>query len=182
MEMLSALGTAHNMSIEPVQLVPDEHSATISSSRIRAALQSGQITLAASMLGHDPVISGPVLQGDQRGRLLSFPTANLSLAHLLAPAFGVYAVEAQLGMPATGARLRGVANIGVRPTVNDRGILCEVHLFDFDQDIYSERLTVYLKDFIRSEAKFSGLDALKSQIAKDVEAAKSLLPQPSLTA
>lgn len=182
MDILAELGTHHSMAITPVSLVPDEHSATISSSRIRAALQSGQIALASSMLGHDPVISGPILQGDQRGRLLSFPTANLSMTNLLAPAFGVYAVEAQLGEPANGAKLYGVANIGVRPTVNDRGVLCEVHLFDFDQEIYGERLTVYVKDFIRSEAKFNGLEELKAQIAKDVEAAKRLLPQPSLTA
>lgn len=182
MQTLTELGTAYDMSVTPVSLLSDDHAATISSSRIRAALQSSQIALAASMLGHDPVISGQVLKGDQRGRLLDFPTANLPLTDVLAPAFGVYAVEAQIGTPADGVRLQGVANIGVRPTVNDRGILCETHIFDFDQDIYGERLTVYLKGFIRNEAKFNGLEELKAQIAKDVETARSLLPHTSLTA
>ena len=109
MGMLAELGQLHDMTVTSVQLVPDEHSATISSSRIRAALQSGQIALATSMLGHDPVISGTILQGDQRG-VLAFPTARLSMTNLLAPAFGVYAVEAQLGMPADGVKLHRVAN------------------------------------------------------------------------
>ena len=182
MSSLAKLGAQVGISVTSVPLLQDEHAATISSSRVRAALQSGQVALAAAMLGHDPVIAGTVQQGDQRGRLLQFPTANLSLSSLLAPAFGVYAVEAQLGTPASGPRLQGVANIGIRPTVNDRGVLGEVHLFDFDRDIYGERLTVYLKAFIRAEKKFSGLEELQAQIAKDAHSARTLLPSSSLTA
>lgn len=200
MDTLKQLGAACNIEVSPVPLLQDAHAAIISSSRIRAALQSGQVELAANMLGHDPVIAGPVLQGDQRGRLLNFPTANLSLTGVLAPAFGVYAVEALI-VPALEAsdnqlsdkkmphtqnvesnRLQGVANIGIRPTVNNRGILCETHLFDFDQDIYSERLYVYLKHFIRAEQKFNGIEELQAQIAKDADTARTLLPHTSLTA
>lgn len=187
MTALKALAGAHDIDVTALALLADEHAAILSSTRIRAALQSAQVELAAAMLGHDPVISGVVVGGDQRGRLLSFPTANIMLNDVLAPAFGVYAIEAQLGVPATGPqapklRLQGVANIGIRPTVNDRGLLGEVHLFDFDRDIYGMRLTVYLKSFIRAEKKFGGLDELQAQIAKDAQSARSLLPPPLLTA
>ena len=182
MSMLEQLGATCDIHVTSVPLLHDVHAATLSSSRIRAALQSGQIEHAAEMLGHSPIIAGPVLLGDQRGRLLDFPTANLALNDVLTPAFGVYAVDALISSTGAPRKLQGVANIGVRPTVNDRGILCEVHLFDFDEDIYGERLSVYLKHFIRAEQKFNGLEELKAQITKDAEAARSLLPPSTLTA
>jgi len=114
--------------------------------------------------------------GDQRGRLLDFPTANLTLGECLEPAFGVYAVTAELFDKAGQIRqLKGVTNIGRRPTVNDRGVLAETHLFDFDEDIYGCGLTIYLQAFLRPEQKFDGLDALREQIAKDAAQARQIL-------
>ena len=141
-----------------------------------AALQAGQIDLAADMLGRQPSISGPIVMGDQRGRFLDFPTANIELGKCLEPAFGVYAVTAELEK-VDGRRqsLMGVTNIGRRPTVNDRGVLAETHLFDFDEEIYGCQLTVHLHAFLRPEQKFDGLDALRDQIAKDAEQARQIL-------
>ena len=94
----------------------------------------------------------------------------------MAPAFGVYAVTAALKTPnGTTRQLAGVANIGKRPTVNDRGILAEAHLFDFAEDIYGQRLSLNLHSFIRPEQKFDGLEALTAQIARDVVSARQIL-------
>ena len=159
---------------QPVTLLTDENKMVISSSRIRAALQAGQVGLAADMLGTPHQISGEVLTGDQRGRLLDFPTANLGMQHYLHPAFGVYAVTAWLpDRPELGV-MRGVCNIGQRPTVNNRGVLAEAHLFEFDEDIYGQRLTLALIDYIRTEQKFPSLDALKDQIEADCNTARQI--------
>ena len=159
---------------QPVTLLTDENKMVISSSRIRAALQAGQVGLAADMLGTPHQISGEVLTGDQRGRLLDFPTANLGMQHYLHPAFGVYAVTAWLpDRPELGV-MRGVCNIGQRPTVNYRGVLAEAHLFEFDEDIYGQRLTLALIDYIRTEQKFPSLDALKDQIEADCNTARQI--------
>ena len=182
MESLSDLGAQMGMQVTPVHLLSDEHASVVSSSRIRAALQAGQVDLAAEMLGRPMLISGQVIEGDKRGRTLGFPTANIMLDNLLVPALGVYAVDAWLGQPVGAPVASGVCNIGRRPTVNDRGILAETHLFDFDQDIYEQRLTIALKGYIRAEVKFSSLDALQRQIAEDVEAARSYAPSEILTA
>ncbi len=159
---------------QPVTLLTDENKMVISSSRIRAALQAGQVGLAADMLGTPHQISGEVLTGDQRGRLLDFPTANLGMQHYLHPAFRVYAVTAWLpDRPELGV-MRGVCNIGQRPTVNNRGVLAEAHLFEFDEDIYGQRLTLALIDYIRTEQKFPSLDALKDQIEADCNTARQI--------
>ena len=141
-----------------------------SSTAIRQALAQGDIAQAASMLGRAPQISGLVVKGDQRGRQLAFPTANIKMDQLMPPAYGVYAVTAELGNKRI---VKGVANIGQRPTVNYRGVLCEVHLFDFDEDIYGQELVIHLQYFLRPERIFDGLTALKAQIAQDVAQAKN---------
>lgn len=177
MATLAKLGAGFDMQATGVPLALDEHHMVISSSRIRAALQAGQVDLASQMLGRPYVLSGNVRQGDQRGRTIGFPTANLPLGDQLQPAFGVYAVTVKIGDGA-GARIcDGVANIGIRPTVNDRGVLAEAHLFDFQDDIYGQRIEIALKGYVRSEMKFEGLDALRAQIAKDTETAKQILAQ-----
>ncbi|MGB0464490.1 MAG: riboflavin kinase, partial [Candidatus Puniceispirillaceae bacterium] len=108
------------------------------------------------------------------GRLLDFPTANLGMQHYLHPAFGVYAVTAWLpDRPELGV-MRGVCNIGQRPTVNNRGVLAEAHLFEFDEDIYGQRLTLALFDYIRTEQKFPSLDELKDQIEADCNTARQI--------
>ena len=170
---LTQLGRAFDMKVTGVSLEIDQHHMVISSSRIRAALQAGQVDLAAEMLGRPPVIAGTVVQGDQRGRTIGFPTANVSLAEQLQPAFGVYAITAEI--EGYHAPLHGVANIGMRPTVNNRGVLAEAHLFDFQDDIYGQRIEISLQGYVRPEMKFEGIEALKQQIANDAATARDML-------
>ncbi|MBN9090472.1 MAG: bifunctional riboflavin kinase/FAD synthetase [Reyranella sp.] len=142
-----------------------------SSTRIREALRAGWASEASELLGHHWEIEGIVEQGDQRGRTIGFPTANVALGEHLRPRFGVYAVRALVD----GTWRNGVANLGKRPTVGKLQENFEVHLFDFSGDLYGQKLRVQLVDFIRPEMRFSGLDALKAQIAADGEAARTLL-------
>jgi riboflavin kinase/FMN adenylyltransferase len=184
LDTINAIGSGIGISASAVSLMSDANSAVISSSRIRAALQAGEVEQAASMLGHDWAVTGVVQLGDQRGRTIGFPTANIPLGNLLHPAFGVYAVQIFEDDPNAGYNLlgNGVANIGVRPTVEDRGVLCEAHLFDQQPDLYGKRLAICLKSFIRAERKFTGIDELTSQIAKDARAAREILPPLRQTA
>lgn len=146
-----------------------------SSTRIREALRAGMVVEAAELLGHAWEIEGIVEQGDQRGRTIGFPTANVALGEHLRPRFGVYAVRALIdGDDASGWR-NGVANLGKRPTVGKLQENFEVHLFDFAADIYGRVLRVALVEFIRPEMKFTGLDALKAQIAADGQSARQIL-------
>ncbi|MBS0983657.1 bifunctional riboflavin kinase/FAD synthetase [Gluconobacter cerinus] len=145
----------------------------ISSSRIRRLLQEGYPERAALELGRPWSIVGPVIHGDQRGRLLGFPTANIPLRQHLEPARGVYAVQVTLP---DGRVIPGVANIGRRPTINDgQESRLEVHLFDFSEDLYGKTLSVALIALLRDEKRFSGLEELKAQIAQDAEQARGLL-------
>ncbi len=145
----------------------------LSSSRIRRALQDGYPERATAELGRPWAIRGTVAHGDKRGRTIGFPTANVALGRHLEPARGVYAVTIRL---ANGQTYRGVANIGRRPTVNaGPESRLEVNLFDFSGDIYETEITVALHFYIRAEVKFSGLDALKAQIAADADTARRLL-------
>lgn len=143
-----------------------------SSSTIRQLLQDGRPREAARFLGHPWFIRGTVAHGDQRGRILGFPTANIELGDVLEPALGVYAVRVAR---ASGQTIDGIANIGRRPTFGGETVRLEAFLFDFDGDLYGETLTVELIDFVRPERKFDGLEALKAQIAVDVEAARRAL-------
>jgi riboflavin kinase/FMN adenylyltransferase len=177
-QTINQVGNDVGISATAVPLLVDTNSAVISSSRIRAALQAGSPDAAAAMLGRDWAVTGTVIRGDQRGRTIGFPTANIALGPLQHPAFGVYAVE--IDLVEGDGRVRqignGVANIGIRPTVQNRGVLCEAHLFDRDIDLYDRRLLVRLKAFLRPEQKFSGIEELLQQISLDAEAARHLLP------
>lgn len=176
MELLQEYGQPLGMAVEALSLILDEGADIITSTAIRTALQTPDLELAAALLGRVPILSGIVAEGDKRGRQLNFPTANIALQDCMAPAFGVYAIKAGLEREDGSERmLAGVANIGRRPTVNDRGILAEAHLFDFAEDIYGQRLNLYLHRFIRPEQKFDGLEALTAQIAKDVAHARDIL-------
>lgn len=156
--------------------VHESDGAVYSSSRIRQCLMEGDPRGAASLLGAPWEIEGEVEEGDRRGRSIGFPTANLRLGALLCPRLGVYAVRARLDEgEGAGSWMPGVANLGQRPTVNDRGVLLEVNLFDRELDLYGRRLRVRLVDFIRPERKFDGLDALTAQIAADAAQARELL-------
>ena len=142
-----------------------------SSTRIRESLRAGWPTQAAELLGRPWEIEGVVEQGDQRGRTIGFPTANVALGEHLRPRFGVYAVRALVD----GKWLPAVANLGKRPTVGKLQENFEVHLFDFAGDLYGKVLRVAFVDFIRPEMKFAGLDQLKAQIAADGQAARNIL-------
>ena len=138
----------------------------VSSRRIRAGLEAGDMDDVNGCLGRLYCVRGHVVKGDQRGRTLGFPTANLSLwDELLLPGNGVYATWAWV----EGRRLAAATNVGVRPTVDGLTLTVEAHLLDFDGDIYGEEVRLEFVRRIRPEMKFAGLDALKAQILADVE-------------
>lgn len=150
-----------------------------SSSIIRVDLESGRVRRAAELMAHWWEVEGRVRGGDRRGRTIGFPTANLSLhPAALRPALGVYAVHFGLDRDGETEWHRGVANIGQRPTFDGVGINLEVHIFDFDEDIYGRHARVAFVEHLRSERKFSGLEEIKAQIARDSEQARELLAQP----
>jgi riboflavin kinase/FMN adenylyltransferase len=141
-------------------------------------LKAGKPREAAALLGRYWEIDGRVAVGDRRGRTIGFPTANLGLGDYLRPAFGVYAVRVSgdgPDDPFAGHTVEGVANLGLRPTVGTPEPRLEAHLFDVDLDLYGRHLRVALVDFIRPEQKFSGLDALRAQIAADARRARAIL-------
>jgi riboflavin kinase/FMN adenylyltransferase len=145
----------------------------VSSTLIRRTVENGDLARAARLLGREFTILGTVVEGDRLGRKLGFPTANLSAHNEQYPPNGVYAVEVRRG-----DRVQpGVANIGVRPTVKHAGgeRLLEVHLFDFQEEIYGEDLEVTFRKFLRPEQKFAGLEELKRQIGQDAQAARDVL-------
>lgn len=150
----------------------------ISSSSIRQALARGDIPQANRMLGRTYNLRGEVVKGEQLGRQIGFPTANLALPpEKLLPRQGVYSVQAfsTTGEKTPGWLGKGVMNVGCRPTVDGKTTAVEVHLLDWSGDLYGQVLTVSLQQFLRPERKFSSLAALKSQIAADCEAARQLL-------
>ena len=169
---LAAQAEAHGIGLTVVPPLADAEG-TISSTRIRRALQDGYPERATAALGRPWAIRGTVAHGDKRGRTIGFPTANIALGRHLEPARGVYAVTVHLP---DGTQHPGVCNIGRRPTVNDGPeSRLEVHLFDFAADLYGQEVSVALHGFLRGEQKFAGLDALKAQIAADAQQARALL-------
>jgi riboflavin kinase/FMN adenylyltransferase len=169
--VLSELGAQHGFSVEavaPVTLTGEP----VSSSRIRAALISGDPRGAARLLTRPFAIEGVVSHGDKLGRTIGFPTANLDLGSYLRPAYGIYAVRGRL---ADGRVLGGAANLGVRPSFDPPKELLEPHFFDFTGDLYGQTITVELVEFLRPEARYDTLDALTAQIAVDCDAARAVL-------
>ncbi|TDX01645.1 bifunctional riboflavin kinase/FAD synthetase [Dinghuibacter silviterrae] len=136
----------------------------VSSTRIREALLSGRPELAADLLGYPYFFEGRVVLGQQLGRTLGFPTANIEVEdeEKLIPAHGVYAVRVDAG-------LTGMMNIGIRPTVGGTRRVIEVHLLDYQGDLYGKTLRIHLAAYLRPEQRFNGLDALKTQLQKDKE-------------
>lgn len=166
--VLRAQGEALGFGVTVLDEIACDDGAKISSSRIRAALEAGRLDEANDLLGAPWRVDGVIEKGDQRGRTIGFPTANLRLDDQLHPCFGVYAVTADLG---DGVLRPGVANFGRTPTVGARAPLLEVNLFDFSGDLYGQRIIVAFHAFLRPEQKFDSLEALKAQIAADAEAA-----------
>ncbi len=188
---LARLGATAGFEVEPTQLLGDAQGAW-SSTRIRALLATGDVAGARALLGRPHMLSGVVSRGDQRGRRLGFPTCNIAAFEEALPPLGVYAVlidrvdrDAAGAPPRARAMARGVANIGLRPTIGggERPLL-EAHAFDFDEDVYGTELRVHLVAHLRAERKFESLDALRSQIADDCsvarEATADSTPNPAL--
>lgn len=142
------------------------------STEIRKSLQQGDVFHAAHMLSRPWIVDGIVQLGQQRGRTINFPTANLEFGDLVRPKFGVYCVEVKLSN--SDDWIPAIANTGSRPTVGGEEARLEVHIFDFDQDIYGQHIQVRFRSFVRPEQKFESFQHLRDQIERDCEGAKSL--------
>ena len=172
LDLLNRLGEQHGFAVVglPSVVVDGE---TVSSTLIRQAIEAGDLAKAARLLGREFTILGTVVPGQQLARTLGFPTANLAAHNEQFPPNGVYAVVARW----QGAAYPGVVNLGFRPTVTQPGgeRLLELHLFNFDQQIYGDEVEVEFRAFLRPEKKFAGLDELRAQIARDAAQARGLL-------
>lgn len=166
--LLKNAGEQYGFKVEQVNALT-RHNQRISSTKIREYLARGELADAGDMLGRSYTLSGQVIRGDQRGRQLGFPTANIFLKRKVSPLAGVYAVKVY---GAAESPLFGVANIGTRPTVDGTRSLLEVYLFNFNQAIYGFHLRVEFMVKIRPEYKFPSLEALKNQILADVQVVK----------
>jgi riboflavin kinase/FMN adenylyltransferase len=150
----------------------DDTDETVSSSRIRDALQTGDCATATRLLTRPFTVRGTVQHGDKNGRLLGFPTANIDMGNYLRPRYGIYAVTGRLP---DGHLLKGAANLGIRPSFDPPLELLEPHFFDFSGDLYGQQIDIAFHAFIRAEAKFDDMDALTAQIAADCDRARELL-------
>jgi riboflavin kinase/FMN adenylyltransferase len=168
--LLRKLGSGQQIDIEQIPPVLAKGT-VISSSQIRHLIRQGYIELANEMLGYCFAISGEVVTGEQRGRSIGFPTANIHLApEYLLPAYGVYLVT----LTVEGNTYDGIASVGVKPTFGVYDPLIEVHLFDISLDLYYKTAQVEFVKFIRPEVRFDNADTLREQIIKDIEAAKEM--------
>ena len=159
----------HGFGLEIIEPIQNEFNQEVySSTAIREAIRVGDVKKAKSMLGYSWTMEGEVINGDRVARGLGFPTANLSPHEQIYPLKGVYIVQILLNDKI----IKGIANFGERPTVKGTKLLLEVHLFDFDEDIYGKQLTVEFLTFIRGEKKFSNFALLAEQIKKDIQVAK----------
>lgn len=155
--------------------VPAEQidSLAVSSTKIRKALQEGDVAKAAHYLGYPYFVSGEVVHGDKRGRMIGYPTANVEISenYKLLPANGVYAVKVEIG----GKEYGGMANLGLRPTFNGKDKRLEVNIFDFEKDVYGQKISIFFMEKLRNELSFANLQGLKDQLALDKEQAVRVL-------
>jgi riboflavin kinase/FMN adenylyltransferase len=172
LEDLQKLGPVYGFDVVEIP-EQDINEVAISSTRIRNALLNGEIELANSFLGYPFFITGTVIRGDQLGRQLGYPTANIVVEekYKLIPADGIFAVTVTVA----GNEYKGMAYIGSRPTVNGLTRNIEVNIFDFDQDIYNQAIRMEFHHYVRGDVKFASLDELKVQLAKDKEDVLALL-------
>ncbi|MFK7917429.1 MAG: bifunctional riboflavin kinase/FAD synthetase [Ilumatobacter sp.] len=175
-DLLSKVGAENDFDVEPLELLPrhDGIDEPVSSTAIRRALAGGDVPRANSMLGRSFEVRGDVVQGDQRGRLLGFPTANVEVSNRIClPADGVYAGVYERP---NGEMHDCAINLGRRPTFYEHAetSLLEAHLLDFEGDLYGEAAKVRFTHFLRSERKFDGIDALIEQLRADVESTRTL--------
>ena len=169
-ELLKTLGAELKFAVHGMAAVALDGDA-VSSTRIREAIRAGELDAASQMLGRAYSIAGTVVKGDQLGRTLGFPTANLDAAGLALPPQGVYVIQAVV----RGERHCGVLNIGTRPTLGntDPPLRVEAHLLDFTGDLYGQELEIVLGEKIRDEKRFPSVDELMTQIARDIATARS---------
>jgi riboflavin kinase / FMN adenylyltransferase len=174
-ELLQKFGAELGFKVEQIheKIISDE---IVSSTHIRNYILEHQIEKANALLGYPYLFDGFVVRGNQIGRTIGFPTANLHINNeeKIIPSNGVYAVKVK-GKCLAGTIYNGMMNIGIRPTVDGQKKVIEVHILDFDQDIYEQNLTVMVYEYIRGEVKFDGLEALKAQLAKDKITAAAIL-------
>jgi riboflavin kinase / FMN adenylyltransferase len=171
--VLAELGARFGFTAEAVAPVAQDGE-TISSSRIRAALEAGDCQTATHLLTRPFAIEGIVQHGAKLGRTIGYPTANIVLGNYLRPRYGIYAVRVKL---ADGRIVGGAANIGIRPSFDPPIELLEVFIFDFDEQLYDQMIEVELIAFLRPEAKFDDLDSLVVQMDKDIIEARRILSE-----
>ena len=161
---LITFGEQHNFEVEQIS-VQEIDAVSISSTKIRTALLTGNMALANEFLGYDYFMSGTVLKGKQLGRTIGFPTANLQIDEKfkLIPQNGVYVVKSILDQKT----IFGMMTIGFNPTVAGKNLSIEIHFFDFDADLYDQKISVSLLEYLRPEQKFDSIDLLKQQLVKD---------------
>lgn len=176
-EFLKQQGGKLGFATTSVEQVLNDDEEVISSTRIRQLLAEANPKDAAQLLGRVFEIEGRVIKGDQRGRQIGFPTANINLESSARPALGGYAVRAGLDEGANTVWHDGIANLGYRPTFGGTSCLLETHIFDFNQDIYGKHLRVGMVEYIRPEIKFDGIEALKAQIDSDCGLARQMLAE-----
>ncbi len=169
---LKESGPVYGFTVEEIPAQDVDHVA-VSSTKIRHALQEGDLNTAKEFLGHDYTLTGKVIHGEKKGRELGFPTANISVEsrYKLIPAIGIYAVKTEV----EGAVYDGMLYIGYRPTLNGKYQSIEVNLFNFDKEIYGQHITVHFLHRIREDMKFDKLEDLKKQLASDKQMAVNLL-------
>ncbi|MEM6386702.1 MAG: bifunctional riboflavin kinase/FAD synthetase [Pseudomonadota bacterium] len=172
--LLSDMGAKLGFGVTVTDLIETKGIA-VSSTKIREALAEGRPEDAATMLGHWHRIEGPVIRGDQRGRELGYPTANMSIDGLFPPKFGVYAVKVTVLNGEHQGTYHGVASAGVRPMFGENHPNIETHVFDFAGDLYGADLSVALVGYLRPEEKFDSLDGLIAQMDRDSATARAIL-------
>ncbi len=169
---LKQLGGVFDFKVNEIP-AEDIDSVTVSSTKIRNALQKGNVALANTYLGYDYFITGKVVKGKSLGRTLGFPTANLRINadYKLIPKDGVYVIYSLINHQ----KYYGMMNIGTNPTIDDKGRSIEVHLFDFEDNIYDQELTIYMIKRLRDEKRFASIDLLKNQLITDELNAKQVI-------
>lgn len=175
-ERMAVLGQKLGFEVEVIPEGLVQQASLVSATSIRAALAAGDLEAAERQLGRRYALRGPVIRGDQRGRTLGFPTANVGVtADRALPAFGVYATWAYLGE----TRYPSVTNVGKRPTFDGERVTVETYIFDFDEDIYDQLLRLEFVQRLRPELKFDSIEAIKAQIERDAAQARTVLAADS---
>ena len=171
---LRTFGSTYNFEVEEIP-AQEIDAVSVSSTKIRKALEAGNITIANSYLGYNYMLTGTVEKGKGLGRQIEFPTANIAIkeAYKLVPKNGVYAVQSTLN----GKKVSGMMNIGFNPTVEGKEKSIEVHFFDFNEDLYGQKIQIDMVERIRDERKFSSMEALQKQLQLDREKSLQLIRQ-----